>query len=86
MVTGLLCLFAAAIAAGAQDAQDEKKPLKPISWSRCLVQKPGFYAGNEAVRIADNVLLYQRNAGGWQKKWAPKKNVLKNRASENGFD
>jgi len=64
MVTGLLCLFAAAIAAG---AQDEKKPLKPISWSRCLVQRPAFYAGDEAVRIADNVLLYQRNSGGWQK-------------------
>jgi len=59
MVTGLLCLFAAAIAVGAQ-------ALKPISWSQCLVQKPGFYAGNEAVRIADNVLLYQRNTGGWR--------------------
>jgi len=66
MVTGLLCLFAAAIAVGAQDAQDEKKPLKPISWSQCLAQKPGFYAGDEAVRIADNVLLYQRNTGGWR--------------------
>ncbi|MHC4463445.1 MAG: pectate lyase [Planctomycetota bacterium] len=66
MVTGLLCLFAAAIAVGAQDAQDEKKSLKPISWSRCLVQKPAFYAGDEAVRIADNVLLYQRNSGGWR--------------------
>jgi len=66
MVTGLLCLFAAAIAVGAQDAQDEKKPRKPISWSQCLAQKPGFYAGDEAVRIADNVLLYQRNSGGWR--------------------
>jgi PelA/Pel-15E family pectate lyase len=67
VTTGLLCLFAAAIAVGAQDAKGEKKPLKPISWSRCLGQKPGFYAGDEAVRIADNVLLYQRNTGGWQK-------------------
>ena len=75
MVTGLLCLFAAAVAVG---AQGEKKPLKPISWSQCLVQKPGVYAGDEAVRIADNVLLYQRNTGGWRQKWAPKENVLKN--------
>jgi PelA/Pel-15E family pectate lyase len=67
MTTGLLCLFAAAIAVGAQDAKGEKKTLKPISWSRCLGQKPGFYAGDEAIRIADNVLLYQRNTGGWQK-------------------
>ncbi len=66
IVTGLLCLFAAAMAVGAQDAQDEKKPRKPISWSQCLAQKPGFYAGDEAVRIADNVLLYQRNTGGWR--------------------
>jgi PelA/Pel-15E family pectate lyase len=64
IVTGLFCLFAAAIAVG---AQAEKKPLKPISWGRCLGQRPEFYAGDEAVRIADNVLLYQRNTGGWQK-------------------
>ena len=63
MTTGLFCLFAAAIAVG---AQGEKKPRKPISWSHCLVQKPGFYASDEAIRIADNVLLYQRNSGGWR--------------------
>lgn len=26
-----------------------------------------FYAGDEAIRIADNVLLYQRDTGGWPK-------------------
>ena len=63
IVTILLCLFAV-IAPG---AQGQKKPVAAISWSRCLSQKPNFYAGDEAVRIADNVLLYQRNTGGWQK-------------------
>src|SRR5215212_6371116 len=30
-------------------------------------QAPECYAGAEALRIADNVLLYQRNSGGWPK-------------------
>ncbi|MGE0129439.1 MAG: pectate lyase [Blastocatellales bacterium] len=38
-----------------------------IAWKDCLNQKPGWYAGDEAARIADNVLLYQRESGGWPK-------------------
>lgn len=38
-----------------------------ISWKRCLGQKASWYSGNEAVRIAENVLLYQRSSGGWPK-------------------
>ncbi len=38
-----------------------------ISWKDCLKQKPEWYAGDEATRIADNVLLYQRESGGWPK-------------------
>ncbi len=64
IVTGLFCLFAVAIAAG---AQGRKNPAEVISWKRCLGQRPGFYATGEAVRIADNVLLYQRDTGGWSK-------------------
>src|SRR5215208_119083 len=30
-------------------------------------QAPEWYAGAEALRIADNVLLYQRTSGGWPK-------------------
>ena len=40
---------------------------KPVSWWNCLNQKPRWYHGPEAIRIADNVLLYQRNTGGWSK-------------------
>jgi len=29
--------------------------------------KANFYAGEEAIRIADNMLLYQRDTGGWPK-------------------
>lgn len=64
IVTGLFCLVAVAIAAG---AQGRKNPTEVISWKRCLGQRPGFYAAGEAVRIADNVLLYQRDTGGWSK-------------------
>ena len=38
-----------------------------IGWKDCLDQKPGWYGGAEAVRIADNLLLFQREIGGWQK-------------------
>jgi PelA/Pel-15E family pectate lyase len=38
-----------------------------VAWKDCLNQKPEWYAGDEARRIADNVLLYQRESGGWPK-------------------
>ena len=63
MVTVLVCLFAMAAAAS---AQSEKKASATISWSRCLRQRSAFYASDEAIRIGDNVLLYQRNTGGWR--------------------
>ena len=38
-----------------------------ITWNRALDQPPAWYASAEAVRIADNVLLYQHENGGWEK-------------------
>lgn len=38
-----------------------------IAWKDCLNQKADWYSGSEALRIADNVLLYQRNSNGWPK-------------------
>jgi len=61
---GLLYLFTSAMVLG---APGPKESVRPISWGRCLAQKPEFYAGDEGVRIADNVLLYQRSTGGWAK-------------------
>ena len=63
IVTGLFCLVVVAIASA---AQGPKNPTDVISWSRCLRQRPQFYASSEAVRIGDNVLLYQRDTGGWR--------------------
>jgi len=38
-----------------------------VAWKDCLDQKPKWYASEDATRIADNVLLYQRESGGWPK-------------------
>lgn len=38
-----------------------------ISWSNALRQKAERYSSAEAVRIADNLLVYQRQSGGWPK-------------------
>jgi PelA/Pel-15E family pectate lyase len=40
---------------------------QPIQWRDVLRQMPDWYGRSEAARIADNVLLYQRNNGGWDK-------------------
>jgi len=63
IVTGLLCIFAVATVSG---AESKKRPVTPIPWERCLSQIGEFYTSDEAIRIADNVLLYQRNTGGWK--------------------
>ena len=40
---------------------------KSIHWRDSLKQAPEWYATDEAVRIADNVILYQHDEGGWSK-------------------
>ena len=37
------------------------------SWRDCLSEKPDWYGSVEARRIADNVLFYQADIGGWYK-------------------
>ena len=59
-----ICLSALAIVSGAQGKENSATS---ISWKRCLRQRPEFYATDEAIRIADNLLLHQRDSGGWQK-------------------
>ncbi|HYJ47181.1 MAG TPA: pectate lyase [Pyrinomonadaceae bacterium] len=38
-----------------------------VNWNNALKQKPEWYSTEEAVRVADNLLLYQRDTGGWPK-------------------
>jgi PelA/Pel-15E family pectate lyase len=40
---------------------------KSITWKDCLDQEPRWYGSKEAIRIADNLLLFQRDSGGWPK-------------------
>ena len=41
--------------------------VSPIKWRDALQQKREWYSGSEAVRIADNLIAYQRESGGWPK-------------------
>ena len=47
-------------------ARESDEP-NPISWRECLRRKASWYASKQALRVADNVLLYQRDSGGWPK-------------------
>ncbi len=38
-----------------------------VRWRDALKQKTTWYASTEALRIADNLLAYQRDSGGWPK-------------------
>ena len=40
---------------------------QPVSWRDALHQPAAWYGSAEAVRIADNLLLYQHDIGGWDK-------------------
>ncbi len=38
-----------------------------IKWQDALKQTPAWYATADATRMADNVILFQRESGGWPK-------------------
>jgi len=40
---------------------------RTCSWDACLTMPAEWYGTEEAIRIADNVLIYQRDTGGWYK-------------------
>jgi len=45
-----------------------QKPLSERSWSSIAKGMPDeWYGSEESIAIAENVLLYQRNIGGWPK-------------------
>jgi PelA/Pel-15E family pectate lyase len=73
LVRAALLIIAAATHAAAQTPQAAKSsPTQEtssavIDWRDALRQKPDWYAGAEAARVADNLLIYQRDVGGWPK-------------------
>jgi PelA/Pel-15E family pectate lyase len=58
-------IFVAFGAAAAAQTADKTAPA--VKWRDALKQKSDWYAGAEALRVADNLLLYQREVGGWPK-------------------
>jgi PelA/Pel-15E family pectate lyase len=58
----LLCALAAVA-----PAQTAGTPAAAAKWRDALKQQPEWYASDEAVRVGDNLLVYQREAGGWPK-------------------
>ncbi len=63
-------MLSGAHGAAAQQAAGERPGRPPgnaLRWPRPLNQPPAWFASDDAVRIADNVLLYQRSNGGWPK-------------------
>lgn len=66
VVSGGIALLASALLSPWTVA-DASAQTAAISWNRALDQPPAWYASAEAVRIADNVLLYQHENGGWEK-------------------
>jgi hypothetical protein len=44
-----------------------RTPGQNIQWRDALKQKPEWYDTAQAIKIADKLLLYQRNTGGWPK-------------------
>ena len=68
LVVLLFTTSAAVASAQTQQAQQaQENPSATIKWQNALRQKPEWYAGAEAARVADNLLLYQRDVGGWPK-------------------
>jgi PelA/Pel-15E family pectate lyase len=45
----------------------ERAGAASLTWRQALGQPEPWYGSPDAVRIADNVLLYQRDTGGWNK-------------------
>lgn len=61
LMAAFLLLFSVCLPGWAQSETE------PITWDEALDQAPGWYGSSEAVRVADNVLLYQHKSGGWPK-------------------
>jgi len=74
-----------------QDEDPSKIEGKRTNWSKVLANEPGWFSSEEAQQIADNVLLYQRDTGGWPKnlnmtRELSKKEIKTIRAEKKLFD
>ncbi|SFU92642.1 pectate lyase, PelA/Pel-15E family [Pontibacter akesuensis] len=50
------------------DTTAPAETVEPVRWSRGLLERDTeWFASSEAVRVADNLLIYQHDNGGWDK-------------------
>jgi len=47
--------------------EKNKPDWQTVSWSEAFKQKPLWYQTDEAARMADQIVLYQKDNGGWEK-------------------
>ena len=64
---GIIAACLIASAAFAVTAPAEEGTSGRLTWKECVRQKPAWFASDEAVRVAENLLLYQRSSSGWPK-------------------
>jgi len=72
MAVGILCAMFFAGCASNQTADGGSEWADGVG---ILGQQPGFYGTKEAVRIAETILLAQRNTGGWSKGYDQKRKL-----------
>lgn len=65
LITGLL--VSPSPAAQQTGKTGDIPPRYTSRWNDCLSQEASWYSSEEALRIADNFLLFQRTSGGWPK-------------------
>lgn len=75
----IFLLFASTFDVG---SSEPSSALASLTWKQCLHQKAEWYRSPEALRIADNVLLYQHDTGGWPKNLDMAKVLLENEKQE----
>ncbi len=65
----IVLLLTVSCKSAAQDKKtDDQKPAKITDWNKFVVSKDdNWFTTDEAKSVADNVLLYQRDIGGWPK-------------------
>lgn len=52
---------------GCTGTSKKTKQVEVVTWREALKQHADWYASDEAIRIADNLLIYQHETGGWPK-------------------
>jgi pectinesterase len=68
VVATLLIVLLLPILVFAQKEQKEQKALKDLKWKTVSTGMPKeWYGSDESKAVAESVLLYQRNSGGWPK-------------------